>query len=65
MKGTTKWFQNQKGHGFITGDDGKDYFVHFTNIQMDGFKRLSEGQVVTFDVESTPKGQMAINVIPE
>jgi len=63
-QGTVKWFNGSKGYGFITGEDGKDYFVHFSAINVDGFKTLDEGQKVTFDVESGPKGPQASNVTP-
>ena len=63
--GTVKWFNESKGYGFITPDDGsKDIFVHFSAIQVDGFKKLSEGQAVTFEVEQSPKGVQATNVVP-
>ena len=65
MKGTVKWFNTHKGYGFITGEDDKEYFVYFLNIQMEGFKRLDDGQSVTFEIEETEKGPQAINVIPE
>ena len=48
-KGTVKWFNNQKGYGFITDEEGKDVFVHFSGLNMEGFKTLSEGQEVEFD----------------
>jgi CspA family cold shock protein len=61
--GTVKWFNESKGFGFITNDDGsKDVFVHFSAIASDGFRTLSEGQKVTFDVEDGPKGPQASNV---
>lgn len=60
--GTVKWFRNEKGYGFITGEDGQDVFVHFSAIQMDGFKTLEEGQKVTFEVTQGPKGLQAANV---
>lgn len=62
MKGTVKWFSSQKGYGFITGEDGKDVFVHFSAINMDGFKTLEEGDKVTYDVVQGKKGPQASNV---
>ncbi|AKI97031.1 cold-shock protein [Kosmotoga pacifica] len=63
MKGTVKWFSGKKGYGFITKDDGEDIFVHFSAIQMEGFKTLNEGQRVEFEVEVGPSGRpQAINV---
>jgi len=62
-KGTVKWFNESKGFGFIAREDGEDVFVHHTSISGSGFKSLSEGQAVTFDVEKTPKGPRAINVV--
>jgi CspA family cold shock protein len=61
--GTVKWFNESKGFGFITpSDGGKDVFVHFSEIQADGFKVLTEGQAVTFNVENGPKGPQATRV---
>jgi cold shock protein len=60
--GTVKWFKNEKGYGFITGEDGKDVFVHFSAIMMDGYKSLQEGQKVSYDVTQGPKGAQASNV---
>ncbi len=61
--GTVKWFNESKGFGFITPDDGsKDIFVHFSAIAGEGFRTLAEGQQVTFDVEEGPKGPQAQNV---
>lgn len=62
-KGTVKWFNDSKGFGFITQEDGADIFVHHSCISGSGFKSLSEGQTVSFDVEKTPKGPRAINVV--
>lgn len=62
--GKVKWFNAEKGYGFITSDDGTDVFVHFSSINVDGFKTLNEGQAVTFDVESDARGQKAVNVTP-
>ena len=61
-KGTVKWFNAEKGYGFITGEDGKDVFVHFSAIQNDGYKSLDEGQKVSFTIESGAKGPAAGNV---
>ncbi|MDT2795920.1 cold-shock protein [Enterococcus cecorum] len=61
--GTVKWFNAEKGFGFITGEDGKDVFVHFSAIQSDGFKTLEEGQSVTFNVGEGQRGPQATNVM--
>jgi CspA family cold shock protein len=61
-KGTVKWFNESKGFGFITNEEGGDVFVHYSAIQGSGFKSLSEGQAVTFDVVDGPKGPHAANV---
>ncbi len=61
-KGTVKWFNESKGFGFITNEEGGDVFVHYSAIQGTGFKSLSEGQAVTFDVVDGPKGPHAANV---
>ena len=63
--GTVKWFNDSKGFGFITSEDGGDVFVHHTSIQGNGFKSLTEGDSVTFDVEQGPKGPKAINVVKQ
>jgi len=65
MKGTVKWFNNQKGYGFITPADGsKDLFVHHTSILTEGYKTLAENQQVEFDVTQSEKGPKATNVKP-
>ncbi len=61
-RGTVKWFDDAKGYGFISGDDGKDVFVHHTAIQGEGFRTLAEGQQVEFDVQQDKKGPRASNV---
>jgi len=61
-KGTVKWFNDAKGYGFISRSDGPDVFVHYSAVQGDGFKTLSEGQQVEFDVVEGPKGKQASNV---
>ena len=64
MRGTVKWFNDSRGYGFITPDDGsKDIFVHHSAIQMEGFKSLYEGDEVEFDVEQEPRGPKASNVV--
>ncbi|MEN1728966.1 MAG: cold-shock protein [Pseudomonadota bacterium] len=64
--GSVKWFNEAKGFGFISQDDGgKDVFVHFSAIQGSGFKTLAEGQKVTFDIQDGPKGPQAANVTAE
>jgi cold shock protein len=62
-KGTVKWFNESKGYGFIQKEDGGDIFVHYTAIQDAGFKTLSEGQQVSFDIVDGPKGPAAANVV--
>ena len=61
--GTVKLFNSEKGYGFITGEDGKDVFVHFSAIMCDGFKTLEEGQAVTFDVEADPKDSRKLKAV--
>jgi cold shock protein len=60
--GKVKWFNESKGFGFITGEDGEDLFVHYSSIQSNGFKSLAEGDSVSYEVEKGPKGPKAINV---
>ncbi|HUT60779.1 MAG TPA: cold shock domain-containing protein [Phycisphaerae bacterium] len=60
--GTVKWFNDSKGYGFLTTEDGTDAFVHHADIQGEGFKSLQEGEAVTFDVTQGPKGPKAVNV---
>lgn len=62
-KGKVKWFNNQKGYGFITPESGNDVFVHHSSIQGDGYKTLKEGEEVEFEIEKGPKGEQAKNVI--
>lgn len=63
QNGTVKWFNADKGYGFITTDEGNDIFVHFSAIQGDGYKTLDEGQKVSFDVEESDRGPQAANVV--
>jgi len=63
MNGTVKWFNPEKGFGFITTEDGTDVFAHFSQIQKDGFKTLDEGERVTFDVTQGTKGPQAENIV--
>jgi CspA family cold shock protein len=62
-KGKVKWFDNKKGYGFITPENGKDVFVHHTAIKGEGYKSLQEGQEVEFDIVQGPKGEQAANVV--
>lgn len=61
--GKVKWFNNQKGYGFITPESGNDVFVHHSAIQGTGYKSLDEGQAVQFDIQQGPKGEQAVNVV--
>jgi CspA family cold shock protein len=63
LQGTVKWFNDGKGYGFIESDGGNDVFVHFSAIQSEGFKSLSEGQRVEFEITTGPRGQQASNVV--
>ncbi len=62
--GQVKWFNQSKGYGFITQENGEDIFVHYSGIEGEGYKVLVEGQRVEFEVENTPKGPQAVHVIP-
>lgn len=59
-----KWFNNEKGYGFINGNNNEDIFVHYTSIKIDGYKTLSEGQEVSYQLIKTDKGLQATNVVP-
>lgn len=61
-KGTVKWFNSQKGFGFICDEEGNDVFVHYSGLAMDGFKTLEDNQAVTFDVTQGARGLQAVNV---
>ncbi len=63
MTGTVKWFNAEKGFGFITKENGEDVFAHFSQIQKDGFKSLEEGEAVSFDVVEGQKGPQAANIV--
>lgn len=62
MKGTVKWFNNQKGYGFLLNEEGKDVFVHFSGLNMEGYKTLTEGQTVEYELADGAKGPQAVNV---
>lgn len=62
-QGTVKWFNDSKGFGFISRENGDDTFVHHTSIQGDGYKSLAEGDAVSFETEDGPKGPRAVNVV--
>jgi len=61
--GTVKWFNNRKGYGFLAQEGGADVFVHYSAIQMEGYRKLKEGQQVEFSIEQGPKGLQAANVV--
>jgi len=61
--GTVKWFNGEKGYGFVTRENGEDVFAHFSAIQGDGFKTLEEGQAVEFEVETSDRGLQAANIV--
>ena len=62
-KGTVKWFNGKKGYGFITSEDGKEIFVHFSSIEGEGYKSLKEGDEVNFEITSGEKGEQATQVV--
>ncbi len=64
MLGRVKWFNNEKGYGFVEYKDNEDVFIHYSTIQIEGYKTLSEGQYVEYDLLDTPKGYQAKNVLP-
>ncbi|MCL4490462.1 MAG: cold shock domain-containing protein [Nitrospirae bacterium] len=63
VNGKVKWFNEAKGYGFLTSEDGNDVFVHYSSITGNGFKTLAEGDAVSFDIEDGPKGPKAVNVV--
>ena len=64
VKGKVKWFNEKKGFGFLERDEGDDVFVHYSNIQGEGFRTIREGDTVEFEVQDGPKGPQAVNVKP-
>jgi len=63
MQGKVKWFNAEKGYGFITAENGKEYFAHFSQIKKDGYKSLAEGEAVSFDVTEGQRGPQASNIV--
>lgn len=63
MNGQVKWFNADKGFGFISGEDNNEYFAHFSQIQSDGYRQLDENEYVTFDVEQGDRGPQAVNIV--
>ena len=63
LEGKVKWFDNKKGYGFISRDEGEDVFVHFSSINADGFRTLKEGQTISFEISEGDKGPQASNVV--
>lgn len=64
FKGKVKWFDSEKGFGFIAGEDGKDLFVHYTGIMVTGYRKLEDGQTVEYEIEENERGPVAVNVMP-
>ena len=64
IRGIVKWFNAEKGYGFITGEDGADFFMHYSQIRMNGFRYLDKGDIVSFNTEETEKGIQAVNIVP-
>lgn len=62
MQGTVKWFNAKRGYGFIVGENGKDIFIHFTDIQAEGFKTLNDGDIVEYELVNAEKGLKAVNI---
>ena len=65
QKGTVKWFNNERGYGFIAGENGKDIFVHYSDIVGDGYRSLEDGQTVVYTIGENEKGTIATNVVVE
>jgi len=63
QQGVVRWFNSLKGYGFIGCDDGEDVFVHYSSLEMDGYRKLKEGQTVEFEVEANPRGRQAAKVV--